>query len=231
MNQAVAVIIGAGPGLSAALARRCARECMAVALAARDTSKLAELCRETGALAITCDAADPAQVQDLFEQIDARLGAVELCVYNAGYRYRGALAELEPRRVERALQVSAFGGFLAAQQAAARMLRAGRGTIVFTGATASVKGYAQSTPFAMGKFALRGLAQCLARELAPQGIHVAHVVIDGGIATTYAKTEEDRNVDRFLDADAIAAAYWQLHQQHRSAWTWEIELRPWLEKF
>jgi NAD(P)-dependent dehydrogenase (short-subunit alcohol dehydrogenase family) len=132
--------------------------------------------------------------------------------------------------VEHAIAVSAFGGFLVAQQAVRRMLRERRGVIIFTGASASVKGYAQSAPFAMGKFALRGLAQSMARELAPQGIHVAHVVIDGGIKSAARQDPSDKPAS-FLDPDAIAASYLHLIQQPRSAWAWEIELRPWVEKF
>jgi NAD(P)-dependent dehydrogenase (short-subunit alcohol dehydrogenase family) len=152
-------------------------------------------------------------------------------VFNAGARVRGPIESLDPARVKDALAVGAFAGFLVGQQAARRMLPRGAGTILFTGATASVKGFPQSSSFAMGKFALRGLAQSMARELAPKGIHVAHVVIDGGIASSYAKTEADRAGDRFLDPDAIAQTYLHLHRQHRSAWSWEVEVRPWTETF
>jgi NAD(P)-dependent dehydrogenase (short-subunit alcohol dehydrogenase family) len=151
-------------------------------------------------------------------------------VYNASARVRGPFVEIEAAQVSKALQVSAFGGFLVGQEAAKRMLKSGSGSILFTGASASVKGYPQSASFAMGKFALRGLAQSMARELAPKGIHVAHFVIDGGIAQQ-GDTRGDRGPDGFLSPDAIAQTYLQIHDQPRSAWTWEIELRPWTETF
>jgi NAD(P)-dependent dehydrogenase (short-subunit alcohol dehydrogenase family) len=231
MGRETALIVGAGSGLSASLAQLFSREGMAVALAARNTDKLAELTAESGAIAFACDASDAAQVERLFAHVDAQLGAPALVVYNAGRRVRGPIDTLDPAEVQRAWMVGSFGGFLVAQQAARRMLAAHRGTILFTGATASVKGFAQSAGFAMNKFALRGLAQSLARELAPKGIHVAHIVIDGGIASSYAKSAEERASDRFLDPDAIAREYLHLHRQQRSAWTWELELRPYIENF
>jgi NAD(P)-dependent dehydrogenase (short-subunit alcohol dehydrogenase family) len=151
-------------------------------------------------------------------------------VYNASYRTRGPLTGLDPAEVEKSIAVSAFGGFLVAQAAARRMLKDGRGAILFTGASASVKGYAQSAPFAMGKFALRGLAQSMARELSPRGIHVAHVVVDGGIRSAR-RAEDPAKPDSLLDPDAIAQSYLHLLDQPRSAWSWEIEVRPWLENF
>jgi NAD(P)-dependent dehydrogenase (short-subunit alcohol dehydrogenase family) len=226
-----ALIVGAGSGLSASLARLFAAEGMSVALAARDPAKLAELCTQSGATAYRCDATRQEEVAALFELLDREGSELEVVVFNAGARVRGALETLEPDRVRDTLLGNAFAGFLVGQEAARRMLRRGRGTILFTGASASVKGFAQSAPFAMGKFGLRGLAQSMARELAPRGIHVAHVVIDGGIATSYARSEQDRASDRFLDPDAIARSYLHLHRQPRSAWTWEIELRPWTESF
>ena len=225
-----ALIVGAGSGLSASLARAFAAEGMAVALAARSVEDLADLCRETGARAFTCDASVHAGVQALFAQVEAALGAPDVVVYNASYRTRGALVDLDPAEVQRALTVSAFGGFLVAQEATRRMLPHGHGAILFTGASASVKGYAQSAPFAMGKFALRGLAQSLARELAPAGIHVAHFVIDGGIRSARRAESADKP-DALLDPDAIAASYLHVLKQPRSAWTWELELRPWVERF
>ncbi|HET9018664.1 MAG TPA: SDR family NAD(P)-dependent oxidoreductase [Acetobacteraceae bacterium] len=224
-----ALIVGAGAGLSASLARRFAREGIAVALAARRTDKLAALCAETGASAHACDAADPAQVAALFATLDAQ-GAPDLVVYNASGRLRGPVADLDPAEVQRSLQVSAFGAFLVAQQAARRMLPQHHGAIALTGATAGVKGFALSAPFAMGKFALRGLAQSLARELMPQGIHVLHVVIDGGIRADQRPDPADKP-DSTLDPDAIADSYWHALTQHRSAWSWEIEVRPWVERF
>jgi NAD(P)-dependent dehydrogenase (short-subunit alcohol dehydrogenase family) len=223
--MAEALIVGAGEGYSGSLARLLAREGYTVRLAARDTAKLAALCAETGATAHACDAADPAQVVALFA---AAGEAAEVVVYNPSYRVRGPVTELDPAEVRRALEVCAFGGFLVAQQAARRMLARGRGTILLTGASASVKGYPRSTPFAMGKFALRGLAQSLARELHPQGVHVVHIVIDGGIRSA---SRPDAGQDALLDPNAIAATALQLIRQPRSAWSWEIELRPWTEAF
>jgi NAD(P)-dependent dehydrogenase (short-subunit alcohol dehydrogenase family) len=224
---ALAVIVGAGSGLSASLARACASDGMKVVLAARNPGKLADLVQETRATAIACDATKPAEVEALFDAV-AKLGVPDLVVFNAGYRTRGPLLELDPAEVEKTLISSAFGGFLVAQAAAKRMLPRGKGSIFFTGASASVKGYALSAPFAMAKFALRGLAQSLARELQPKGIHVAHFVIDGGIAGTSGRASED---DKWLDPDAIAATYLAVHRQHRSAWSTEMEVRPWVENF
>jgi NAD(P)-dependent dehydrogenase (short-subunit alcohol dehydrogenase family) len=226
-----ALIVGAGSGLSAALARLFAREKMRVALAARRTDKLAPLIAETGARAFRCDASKRAEVEALFATLDAELGTPDIVVYNPSARARGAITELDPAEVEKTLIVSCFGGFLVAQAAAKRMLQRGSGTILFTGASASVKGYARSAPFAMGKFGLRGLAQSLARELAPQNIHVGHFVIDGGIRQANDLRAGERGEDGLLDPEAIAASYLHLHRQHRSAWTWEMELRPWIEKF
>jgi len=222
-----ALIVGAGQGLSASLARLFTREGLTVALAARDPDKLKPLCDETGAAAFGCDAQDGTQVSRLFESLDRSCGAPDVVVYNASARARGPFASLDPREVNRTLLVSAFGAFLVAQQAVKRMLAKGGGAILFTGASASVKGYAESAPFAMGKFALRGMAQSMARELAPKGIHVAHFVIDGAIRP---RGRADAN-DSTLDPDAIAQTYLAVLKQPRSAWTWEAELRPWVERF
>jgi len=229
----VAVIVGTGRGLSASLARLFARDGMRVALAARDTAKLAGLCDETGAMAFACDASNPAAVSTLFEDVDRKLGTPGLVVYNAANRGgRGPLTGLDPEAVRQAILVTCYGGFLVAQEAARRMLAAGKGTLLFTGASASYKGYAHSSSFAMGKFGLRGLAQSLARELAPKNIHVAHFPIDGGIRQGADDPRADkRGDDGLLDPDAIAETYMHVHRQHRSAWTWEIELRPWSENF
>jgi len=226
-----ALIVGAGAGLSAAMARRCAKEGMSVVLAARDTAKLAALVREIGATAIACDATSPADVERLFGELDKAGGSLDLVVYNPSGRARGPVVELDPGAVEQAIKVTAYGGFLVAQQAARRMTKQGHGTILFTGASASVKGYKNSSSFAMGKFALRGLAQSLARELQPQNVHVGHFVIDGGIAKEGDPRANQAGPDGLLDPNAIADAYWALHRQPRSAWTWEIELRPWVENF
>jgi NAD(P)-dependent dehydrogenase (short-subunit alcohol dehydrogenase family) len=225
-----ALIVGAGEGISASFARALAREGFEVALAARNPDKLAALRDEIGGLALRCDVTKVDEVEQLFAQVDDQLGALEVAHYNPSYRTRGALVELDPVEVRQALMVSAFGGFLVAQQAARRMLRQGGGAILFTGASASVKGYARSASFAMGKFALRGLAQSMARELAPQNIHVAHFVIDGGVRSARRKEPADRP-DSMLDPDAIAATYLAVLKQPRSAWTWEVELRPWVETF
>ena len=176
-----ALIVGTGPGLSASLARLFARNGLAVAIAARQTDKLAALAGETGAAVHKCNAADPKDVAALFEAVEAKSGAPDVVVYNASARVRGALVDLPPDDVKRAIEISAFGAFLVSQQAARRMLPKGQGAILLSGATAGVKGFALSATFAMGKFALRGLAQSMARELSPKGIHVAHFVIDGGI--------------------------------------------------
>jgi NAD(P)-dependent dehydrogenase (short-subunit alcohol dehydrogenase family) len=225
-----ALIVGAGQGLSASLARLFAKEGMAVSLAARTADDLAALARETGAKTFTCDATKRSDVDALFAKLDAAAATPDVVIYNASYRTRGAFIDLDPDQVERTLAVTAFGGFLAGQAAAKRMMPKAHGAILFTGASASVKGYAQSAPFAMGKFALRGLAQSMARELQPRGIHVAHVVIDGGIRSAQRPDPAD-NPDSMLDPDAIAQSYWHLLCQPRSAWSWEIEVRPWVEKF
>src|ERR1700688_1700958 len=229
-QYSTSLIVGAGSGLSASLARLFAREGLRVALAARQTDKLAGLCRETGARAFACDATNPNDVKRLFDDVEAEIGAPDVVVYTASARARGPLLELVPVDVERTIAVSAFGAFLVAQQAVQRMLPRKHGAVLFTGASASVKGYAQSAPFAMGKFALRGLAQSMARELAPQGIHVAHFVIDGAIRNP-GRTEAPDKPDSMLDPDAIAETYLHILRQPRSAWTWEIELRPWVERF
>jgi NAD(P)-dependent dehydrogenase (short-subunit alcohol dehydrogenase family) len=225
-----ALIVGAGEGLSASLARLFAREGIKVALAARKIEKLGALCTETGARAFACDATNAEEVERLFGLVEREMGAPDIVVYNASGRARGAFTDLVATDVAQAIAISAFGGFLVAQQAVQRMLPNKQGAILFTGASASVKGYAQSAPFAMGKFALRGLAQSMARELSPQGIHIAHFVIDGGIRSA-ARTEPADRPDSMLDPDAIALSYWNVLQQPRSAWTWELELRPWVEKF
>ena len=225
-----ALIVGAGSGLSASLARALAREGIKVALASRSTGDLEALVKETGARAFSCDAAERAQVEKLFAEVEASNGTPDIVIYNASFRTRGPFVELDPLDVEKSLAVTAYGAFLVAQQAARRMLPKKHGAILLTGASAGVKGYPQSAPFAMGKFALRGLAQSMARELSPQGIHVAHVVVDGGIRSAHRPDPSDKP-DSTLDPDAIAESYMHLIHQPRSAWAWEIELRPWVEKF
>ena len=226
-NSEVALIVGAGQGLSAALTRALAQQGTQVVLAARNAGKLSALVAETGARAVACDAAKPEDVAALFADVDAAEGTPDLVVFNPSRRVPGPLVDIDPGEVAAALMVSAFGGFLVGQAAARRMLVRGSGSILFTGASASVKGYPKSAAFAMGKFALRGLAQSMARELAPRNIHVAHFVIDGGIRKQGSLDDDDKT----LHADAIAASYLAVHQQPRSAWTWEMELRPWVENF
>src|SRR6266404_4322934 len=210
----IALIVGAGAGLSSSLARLFAREGIGVALAARRIEKLGALCTETGARAFACNAADPDEVERLFGLVEREIGVPDVVVYNASARARGAFVDLVPADVAHAIAISAFGGFLVAQQAVRRMLSSKHGAILFTGASASVKGYPQSAPFAMGKFALRGLAQSMARELSPQGIHIAHFVIDGGIRSSMRVEAPDRP-DSMLDPDAIALNYWNVLCQPR----------------
>lgn len=221
-----ALIVGAGSGISASFARLLDANGYRIALASRSAATRAE--QPAAALRIACDASKPDDVARLFARLDAELPPLAVLLYNPSYRTRGPLTELAADDVQKSLQVTAFGAFLVAQQAARRMLAQGGGGIVFTGASASIKGYAQSVPFAMGKFALRGLAQSMARELAPQNIHVAHVIIDGAVRGSHPPAAMP---DSQLDPDAIAQSMWQLLQQPRSAWSWEIELRPWVERF
>jgi len=225
-----ALIVGAGSGLSASLARLLSKSGLKVALAARNAAKLAAVVAETDAAAIECDASNPAQVVQAFEAAASANGEPDVVIYNASGRVRGPFIELKPDEVAQALAVTAFGGFLVGQEAAKRMLPKAHGAILFTGASASVKGYPNSAPFAMGKFALRGLAQSMARELAPKGIHVAHFVIDGGIRNER-RTEPHDQPDSMLDPDSIAESYLHVLNQPRNAWTWEMELRPWVERF
>jgi NAD(P)-dependent dehydrogenase (short-subunit alcohol dehydrogenase family) len=225
-----ALIVGVGPGISAAVARRLAGLGVAVALAARHIDKLDGLAKETGAAAFAADATDPAAVAKLFAQAAERIGEPEVVVYNAAARAQGPLAELDPAAVQQAIAVGAFGAFLVTQQAGRRMLPRGHGAILLTGATASVKGFANSAAFAMGKFALRGLAQSAAREWGPRGIHVAHFIIDGAVRAAQRPDSADKP-DSTLDPDAIAHSYIDVLRQPRSAWSNEVELRPWVEHF
>ncbi len=218
-----ALVVGVGPGLGAALARRFAKGGLKVAVAARRPERLAALAEEIGGRAYGCDVGDETAVDRLFASAAADLGAPAAVVYNAGAFARRSILELSAEEFERCWRASAFGGFLVGREAARAMLPAGSGSILFTGATASLRGGANFAAFAAGKFGLRAVAQSMARELGPQGIHVAHVIIDGQIG------EAER--DAKLHPDAIAEAYWQLHQQPRSAWTQELDLRPWAERF
>ncbi len=225
-----ALIVGAGAGLSASLARALHAEGVQIGLAARNVDKLAALATQVQAATFTVDAADSADVARLFDAVDTRLGAPDIVIYNASRRVPGGILDLDPEAVHRALDVSAFGAFTVAQQAAKRMLPGQHGAIFLTGATAGVKGFARSAAFAMGKFALRGLAQSLARELSPKGIHVAHVIVDGKIRSTDRPDPGD-HPDSTLDPDAIAQTYLSLLRQPRNAWSWEVEVRPWVETF
>jgi NAD(P)-dependent dehydrogenase (short-subunit alcohol dehydrogenase family) len=225
-----ALIVGTGPGISASLARSLATAGVQVALAARNVQKLDALVQETGAQAFAADASDPESVAKLFDQVSERIGGPEIVVYNAGARAHGPLADLDPDVVQKAIAITAFGGFLVTQQAARRMVPQGRGAILLTGATASIKGFAHSASFAMGKFALRGLAQSAARELGPKGIHVAHFIIDGGVRAAHRPDPAD-TPDSTLDPDAIAQSYVAVLRQPRSAWSHEVDLRPWVERF
>ena len=225
-----ALIVGAGSGISASVARGLAAAGLKVGLAARNIEKLAPLAAAIGAERFSADASDPAAVAHLFEDAEARLGAPDVVLYNASARAHGPIAEIDPEAVRKAVEISAFGGFLVIQQAARRMIPKGHGAILLTGASASVKGYPLSAAFAMGKFALRGLAQSTARELGPKGIHVAHFVIDGGVRSAR-RPDPDNRPDSTLDPDGIAQTYIEILRQPRSAWSLEVELRPWVESF
>ena len=230
-----AIIVGAGSGLSASLARRFSQAGMKIALAARNIDKLSGLVNETGAKAYVCDVAEADQVGALFASVVDDLAVPDVVIFNASARVRGPITEIDPEEVKRSVLITGYSGFLVGQAAAKLMVPAGKGTILFTGASAGVKGFPQSATFAMGKFALRGLAQSMARELHPQNIHIAHVVVDGGIKSAErgggGPGGDDRGPDAWLDPDAIAETYYHLHTQHRSSWSWEIEVRPWTEKF
>ena len=225
-----ALIVGAGPGLGASLARALSCDCgMRVAIAARRREPLEAIAAETGAVPLVADASNGAGVEALFEAAALALGgSPDVVVYNASQRVRGAFVDVDAEAVARAVDVTAIAAFRIAQQAVRRMLPDRHGSVLFTGASAGVKGYSQSAAFAMGKFALRGLAQSMARELSPHGIHVAHVVVDGSIRPAGAL---DDGQDTQLDPDAIAASYVHLLAQPRNAWSWEIEVRPWVEHF
>ena len=227
-----ALIFGAGSGISASFARLLATNGYTIALAARKADKLAGLAAATGARVFEADSTKLDQVAAVFTELDRAFQQLDVVLYNASARVRGPTVDLDPAAVANALNVTAYGGFLVAQQAAQRMVKQGGGTLLFTGASASVKGYPLSATFAMGKFALRGLAQSMARELAPQGIHVAHFVIDGGVRNAAnGRAEATDGGDSLLDPDAIAESYLHIVRQPRSAWTWEVELRPSQERF
>ncbi len=233
--SAIALIVGVGSGNSAAFARALAAADYRVVLAARNIEKLESLCSEIGAVAIRCDARSVDSVRELFEEMRQSVGLAEVVLYNPSAYTAGPITGLDPELVHDALLQTVFGAFLVAQQAAIDMKQLGKGAIFFTGATASVKGFPQYAAFAMGKFALRGLAQSLARELGPQNIHVAHFIIDGGIASPGCDLDSVESAtnpdDDELEPDAIAETYMAVLKQHRSAWTHELDLRPWKENF
>ena len=233
MSDPCALVVGAGPALGAALARRFARGGMKVAVAARRPERLAALAEEIGGRAYPCDVADEASVTALLERVGGDLGVPALAAFNAGAYARGPVLDTSAAEFERCWRISCLGGFLVGRAAARAMLPRGRGTILFTGATAALRGGANFVNLAVGKFGLRALAQSMARELGPQGLHVAHVIIDGLIEdpTREGRGADAQRPDAMLHPDAIAEAYWQLHLQPRSAWTQELDLRPWVEKF
>ena len=226
-----ALIVGAGPGLSSSLTTLLIRNDFRVALAARNIDKLSALEKTLNVDVYPCDASSIDQVRSLFQTLDKTLGTPDLVIYNPSARVRGGIVEVDPEDTQKAINITCFGAFLVAQEAAKRMVERGSGSIFFTGASASVKGYANSSEFAMGKFGLRGLAQALARELQPKNIHIGHFVIDGGIKADHRPERNDPGDDSMLDPDSIAETYLQFHRQHRNSWSWEIELRPWLENF
>ncbi|MAR86748.1 MAG: oxidoreductase [Rhodospirillaceae bacterium] len=226
-----ALIVGAGPGLSSSLTYLLLKNKFKVAIAARNVVKLATLAETSNVDVFACDASNINQVQTLFKKLDKTLGTPDLVIYNPSARVRGGIVEVDPEDTQKAINITCFGAFLVAQEAAKRMVKRGSGSIFFTGASASVKGYANSSVFAMGKFGLRGLAQALARELHPQNIHIGHFIIDGGIKADHRPERNDPGDDSMLDPEAIANTYLQFHRQNRSSWSWEIELRPWLETF
>ena len=224
MNESV-LIVGAGSGLSASLAHLCASKNMTVILAARNIDKLKELKEETNAITYQCDASSIESVSNLFKETDKIIGTPNLVIYNPSVRLRGGIIELDPQQTQEAINVTCFGAFLVSQEATKRMLRRKSGSIFFTGATAGIKGFANSSVFAMGKFGLRGLAQSLARELHPQNIHIGHFIIDGRIG------RQPHSNHEMIHPDSIAKTYLEFHYQDPSAWSWEIELRNWKEKF
>jgi short-subunit dehydrogenase len=231
IENAVALIVGAGMGLSASIARLGKSKGMKIALAARNIDKLADLAKEIDAQTYNCDASQPNDVAAMFSGVTRDFGIPNLVVYNPSSRVRGPVTEIDPAEVQKAIMITCFGGFLVGQQAAKQMVKRGSGTILFTGASASVKGYPNSSAFAMGKFGLRGLAQAMARELHPKNIHIGHFIIDGAIGNADDPRAAGRDQDALLTADSIAETYFHVHQQMRNAWTWEVELRPWVETF
>ena len=224
MTESV-LIVGVGSGLSASLARLCSKKNMVVNLAARNIDKLKALKEETNANTYQCDSTNKESVSNLFKELDNTIGTPNLVIYNAAARVRGSIVELDPAQTQKAIEVTCYGAFLVAQESAKRMLKRKSGSIFFTGATAGIKGFANSSVFAMGKFGLRGLAQSLARELHPQNIHIGHFIIDGSIG------RQPHSNHEMIHPDSIAKTYLEFHYQDPSAWSWEIELRICKENF
>ncbi len=233
MSKRIAVIVGVGPGLGTALTREFVDNGLTVVAAARHAASLEALASfpSQSVFPRDCDATSSADVSELFA-FTAELGSIELAVFNAGAFTRTNVVDTDPEEFERCWRVGCLAGLHVGQEAAKRMTEEGRGTIIFTGATASLRGGPGFVNLASPKFALRALAQSMARELAPGGIHVAHVIIDGQIrAPRYEAQSDERGPDSLLEPQAIAQQYLVLHQQHRSAWTHELDLRPWVERF
>ncbi len=236
-DREITCIVGVGPGLGAALANRFAEAGHAIALlsrSARHREPIAKAINARGgkALGYDCDAGKPDSVTAAFAHLRDTLGSPGTLIYNAGSYAPGGILEMDPERFESAWRANCYGGFLCAREALPHMLEAGAGTLLFTGATAALRGGAGFAGLAVGKFGLRALAQSLAREFAPRGIHVAHAVIDGQIATPAARERQpERAAETFLAPEDIAETYWQLYSQPRSAWTLELDLRPHVESF
>lgn len=236
-DSGVAAVVGVGPGLGAATARRFARGGLAVALMARRDEQLTQVKQaveaEGGrALAVPCDATDAADLAEAFARVRAELGEPSVLVYNVGVFRIAAVLDTDQATFEDSWRTNCLGGFLAAREAAPKMVERGKGTILFSGATASLRGSARFSCLAVGKFGLRALAQSLARELGPRGVHVAHVVIDGQILSDQARRmSPDKPTEGFISPEAIAETYWQLHQQDPTSWTLELDLRPSIERF
>jgi NAD(P)-dependent dehydrogenase (short-subunit alcohol dehydrogenase family) len=233
MNQEVAVVAGVGPGLGRALAQRFAQGGMRVAVLARNAARLGELAASIGpdVQPFACDLTDPGAVSAAFDRVERDLGSPHCVIFNAGAYRPGAVLDIPPQDFLDCWKIGCFAGFLVGQQAGRRMAQRGRGTLLFTGATASLRGSARFVNLASPKFALRALAQSLARELGPRGVHVAHVIIDGQIRAAGRPPADASVPDSQLEPSAIAEAYWQLHLQPRSAWTLELDVRPWVERF
>lgn len=235
MTEETAVIVGVGPGLGSALVTTFSQQGYTVIAAARSASALEGLSRPSDrghVIPVNCDATDSVQVARLFDSVEERPGRLGVAIFNAGIFRPSSVVDTDPADFERCWRVGCFGGFLVGRAAARVMVKQGTGTILFTGATASLRGGAGFANLASPKFALRAVVQSMARELGPKGIHVAHVIIDGQIHSQLnANLLEERGPDSLLEPNAIADAYLALHRQHRSAWTHELDLRPWTEKF